>query len=187
MAKTTHAAPVLKDEGILGKPASYKEKAIDEHIQHTMQMLDDNPHIEEVSINLSNFYASYQNQVMPAIDDPLKKIMRESISNLTLVIKQPRRKPRRAFLKQVLVPCPYGAVKSFAEGVRASLVPFAEQERTLYYGESEVRQRLGVEMDFDVTKPHREQVLRFSEEAGFLEQQYCIYQGNDDQETDPNV
>lgn len=183
MAKTSYPEPALKHEGVLGKPPSYKEQEIDAHIKHAMQVMDDHVHVEEVTINLHGFYASYVNPSIPAASPAMKKSVRTAITSLVLVIRQPRRKPRVAFLRQVLLPCPYGNVKSFTPGIRAYLVPFDDDEPSLVYGEDEVRNRLGVEMEFDVTAPHREQLLKFGEEVGYLERQYCLFK-NQEQEDD---
>ena len=183
MTKTRYPEPVLKHEGILGKPPSYKEKEIDAHISAAMQIMDDHPHIEEVTINLHGFYASYVNPSIPAATPGMKRSVRKAITSMVLVIQQPRRKPRVAYLRQVLFPCPYGNVKSFTPGIRAYLVPFDDDEPPMVYGDDEVRNRLGVEMEYDVTSPHREQLLRFGEEVGYLERQYCIFK-NQEQEDD---
>ena len=179
--------PVLRDEGILGKPASYKEKAIDEHIQATMTFLDENPNMSEAIINLSKFYKAYLNPQLPGVAEDMKPVMLSSLTSLELVIRQPARKPRIAFLRQPLLPCPYGSVKAFTEGMRAYLVPLDPGTKPLFHGDVKVTEKLVVEMDFDIMQPHREQLVKFGREADVLEEQYCVYRSTGDDEQEDNV
>ena len=184
----SHPEPVLRDEAILGKPPSAKEQDIDAHIQATMEFLDTNPNMSEVIINLSKFYKAYLNPQLPGIADDMKPVMLSSLTSLELVVSQPARKPRLAFLRQLLLPCAYGSVQAFTEGVRAYLVPIAPGGAPLFHGDTEVTERLAVEMDFDIMQPHRPQLLKFGREAGVLEEQYCMYRSTgDEDEQEDNV
>ena len=172
---TEYQAPALPYEGVLGRPPSIKEAEVDSHINNVAKVLDENPHVEEIRINLSNFYASFRNQMVPGVEPHVQDLIRKSTTGLTLIIQQPRRKPRKSYLRQVFMPSPYSTVKSFTPGVRAYLVDLDTKAKVLFHGDVEVKHRLAVEMDFDMAKSHREQVLRFSEEARLLESQYCVY------------
>lgn len=183
-ASTTYNEPLLRDAGILGKPPSYKEEEIDAHIAASMKFLDDYPNIGEVIIDLTRFYRSYLNPHLPGAKDSMKNIVMHSLTNACLVIQQRFRKPRQAFFRQVLMPTPFGSVRSFTEGVRAYLVPIEDDTKPIFHGEDRVLNRLAVEMDFDVTKPAREQILRFGHEYGMLEQQYCIYKSEGGEDTE---
>lgn len=177
----------LRDRGILAKPMSRKELELDKQIEAGVKYLQDNPSVSETVIDLYSLYKAYVNSRMPGIEEAAKVMVHRVTSSLRLTIKANRGSAMTAQISQKYYPCPFPAskVKSFNPRFHADLEPLFPDDTQLIVDGKPVTNRLVVSMDYDLSRPAREQILEFSSESQILATQYCVFRSTRTDDDDP--
>ena len=180
----------LRDRGILAKPLSPKETDINTDIDAAREMLEASTSVDEINVNLFGFYKAWINSRMPGTAEAEKPLLAKSLKSLSLTLMKPRGKPMTAKLRQIFFPCPFpqSAVRAINPKFKSLLVPLEADDRVFVIDEQDVVNRLVVEMEYDLARPLREQLLEYSNECEILCAQYCVYRDSrDDAEEDDDA
>ena len=173
----TDAVP-LRDRGILNKSMSSKEEDVQQAIQAAIKYLEENEAAEKTELNLFDFYRAWVNPSLPGIPDIDKPMLMSSLKSFRIVLEQPRGKPMHAWLEQKQFATPFPAKRVFAcnPKFRAKIEALDEGDRVFTIEDQPVTNRLVVQMEYDLTRPCREQLLEFSNEVESMVVQYCVFQ-----------
>ena len=174
----------LRDRGILAKAMSPKETELNENIAATVEHLEKNTSVRRSEVNLYDGYKAWVNSRMPGTSEEEKSLLATAVKSFRLIIEQQRGLPLGAFLQQHFFPSPFPVDKVTAlnSKFKATLVPLNPEDRVLVVDDQEVHHRLVVSMDYDLTRPAREQILEFSAEAEILVAQYCVYRNSKEED-----
>jgi len=172
----TNAVP-LRDRGILAKPMSPKETEIESSIKSSVEHLEKNTSVERSEISIFNFYKAWVNSRMPGTAEAEKSLLVKALKSLRLVIEQQRGNPMRGFIEQRMFPTPLPDDKLRVNNPRfnARTEDLDPEDKVLVVNEKPVTRRLVVTMDYDLTRPFREQILEFSSESELLVEQFCVF------------
>jgi hypothetical protein len=179
----------LRDRGLLAKPLSPKEHDINTDLDGARKMLESSTSVDSISVNLFGFYRAWINGRMPGTAEAEKPLLAKSIKSLAVRFMKPRGEPMTAVMSQRFFACPFpqSAVRAFNPKFTARLEALEPDDKVFVVDDQMVTNRLVIEMEYDVNRPLKEQLLEFSHESEILVAQFCIFRdtrGGDDEEAE---